>query len=168
MVMRRRMWTGSAADPLSEYKRRQSPVGIRITAAGLARTGAIPSPTGSGIDAGGGGPCAILDRTEQQHAAGVDMRKSSNIQAFKLDEVREALSEIGVSGLTVTEVKGFGRQKGTRSSIAAPSMSWTSAQGQGRGRVPDKLLDSAIDAVVKAARTGRSATAKSLSATWRR
>jgi Nitrogen regulatory protein PII len=48
------------------------------------------------------------------------------IKPFKLDEVREALSEVGVTGLTVTEVKGFGRQKGTPSSTAAPSTSWTS------------------------------------------
>ena len=45
------------------------------------------------------------------------------IKPFKLDEVREALSEIGVTGLTVTEVKGFGRQKAIPSSIAAPSTS---------------------------------------------
>ena len=45
------------------------------------------------------------------------------IKPFKLDEVREALSEIGVNGLTVTEVKGFGRQKGR---TAAPNMWWIS------------------------------------------
>jgi nitrogen regulatory protein P-II 2 len=44
------------------------------------------------------------------------------IKPFKLDEVREALTGIGVEGLTVTEVKGYGRQKGTRKSIAAPNM----------------------------------------------
>jgi len=48
------------------------------------------------------------------------------IKPFKLDEVREALSAVGVAGITVTEVKGFGRQKGTPSSTAAPSMSSTS------------------------------------------
>ena len=47
------------------------------------------------------------------------------IKPFKLDDVREALSETGVHGLTVTEVKGFGRQKGIRSSTAARNMSWT-------------------------------------------
>jgi nitrogen regulatory protein PII len=45
------------------------------------------------------------------------------IKPFKLDEVREALSAIGVQGITVTEVKGFGRQKGIPSSIAAPNTS---------------------------------------------
>ncbi len=44
------------------------------------------------------------------------------IKPFKLDEVREALSEVGVSGITVTEVKGFGRQKATPSCIAVLSM----------------------------------------------
>ena len=43
------------------------------------------------------------------------------IKPFKLDEVREALSAIGVTGITVTEVKGFGRQKGTPSSTAVRS-----------------------------------------------
>jgi nitrogen regulatory protein P-II 1 len=45
------------------------------------------------------------------------------IKPFKLDEVKEALHEVGVSGITVTEAKGFGRQKGIPSSIAAPNMS---------------------------------------------
>ena len=46
------------------------------------------------------------------------------IKPFKLDEVREALSEIGVNGLTVTEVKGFGRQRVTQSFIVALNMWW--------------------------------------------
>ena len=45
------------------------------------------------------------------------------VKPFKLDEVREALSEIGVTGLTVTEVKGFGRQKAIRSCTGVPSTS---------------------------------------------
>ena len=48
------------------------------------------------------------------------------IKPFKLDEVKEALSEIGVQGMTVTEVKGFGRTGATRSSTAARRTSWTS------------------------------------------
>ena len=44
------------------------------------------------------------------------------IKPFKLDEVRDALTSIGVQGLTVTEVKGYGRQKGTRKSTVGPSM----------------------------------------------
>ena len=48
------------------------------------------------------------------------------VKPFKLDEVREALSAIGVQGITVTEVKGFGRKKATPSCTAAPSTSSTS------------------------------------------
>jgi nitrogen regulatory protein P-II 2 len=48
------------------------------------------------------------------------------VKPFKLDEVREALSAIGVQGVTVTEVKGFGRQKGTPSCTAAPS-TWSTS-----------------------------------------
>ena len=48
------------------------------------------------------------------------------IKPFKLDEVKEALHEVGVSGITVTEAKGFGRQKGIPSCTAAPNMSWIS------------------------------------------
>ena len=50
------------------------------------------------------------------------------IKPFKLDDVRESLSEIGVQGITVTEVKGFGRQKATPSCIAVPNTSSTSCR----------------------------------------
>ena len=46
------------------------------------------------------------------------------VKPFKLDEVREALGDLGVAGVTVTEVKGFGRQKATPNCIAALSMWW--------------------------------------------
>jgi nitrogen regulatory protein P-II 1 len=75
---------------------------------------------------------------------------------FKLDEVREALSEIGVSGLTVTEVKGFGRQKGhTELYRGAEYVVDFLPKVKVDVVVPDKLLDGAIDAIVKAARTGK-------------
>ena len=75
---------------------------------------------------------------------------------FKLDEVREALSEIGVSGLTVTEVKGFGRQKGhTELYRGAEYVVDFLPKVKIEVVVPDKLLDTAIDAIVKAARTGK-------------
>lgn len=75
---------------------------------------------------------------------------------FKLDEVREALSEIGVSGLTVTEVKGFGRQKGhTELYRGAEYVVDFLPKVKVEVVVPDKLLDASIDAVVKAARTGK-------------
>ena len=75
---------------------------------------------------------------------------------FKLDEVREALSEIGVSGLTVTDVKGFGRQKGhTELYRGAEYVVDFLPKVKIEVVVPDKLLDTAIDAIVKAARTGK-------------
>jgi nitrogen regulatory protein P-II 1 len=73
---------------------------------------------------------------------------------FKLDEVREALSEIGVSGLTVTEVKGFGRQKGhTELYRGAEYVVDFLPKVKVEVVIPDKLQESAIDAIVKAART---------------
>lgn len=75
---------------------------------------------------------------------------------FKLDEVREALSEIGVSGLTVTEVKGFGRQKGhTELYRGAEYVVDFLPKVKVEVVVPDKLLEASIEAVVKAARTGK-------------
>jgi nitrogen regulatory protein P-II 1 len=75
---------------------------------------------------------------------------------FKLDEVRESLSEIGVSGLTVTEVKGFGRQKGhTELYRGAEYVVDFLPKVKVEVVVPDKLLEQAIDAIVKAARTGK-------------
>ncbi|MDP2239448.1 MAG: P-II family nitrogen regulator [Burkholderiales bacterium] len=75
---------------------------------------------------------------------------------FKLDEVREALSEIGVSGLTVTEVKGFGRQKGhTELYRGAEYVVDFLPKVKVEVVVPDNLLDGAIDAIIKAARTGK-------------
>jgi nitrogen regulatory protein P-II 1 len=75
---------------------------------------------------------------------------------FKLDEVREALSEIGVSGLTVTEVKGFGRQKGhTELYRGAEYVVDFLPKVKVDVVLPDNLVDSAIDAIVRAARTGK-------------
>ena len=75
---------------------------------------------------------------------------------FKLDEVREALSEIGVSGLTVTEVKGFGRQKGhTELYRGAEYVVDFLPKVKVDLVVADNLVESAIDAIVKAARTGK-------------
>jgi nitrogen regulatory protein P-II 1 len=75
---------------------------------------------------------------------------------FKLDEVREALSEIGVSGLTVTEVKGFGRQKGhTELYRGAEYVVDFLPKVKVEVVVSDNMLDQAIDAIVKSARTGK-------------
>lgn len=56
------------------------------------------------------------------------------IKPFKLDDVREAISDIGVTGMTVTEVKGFGRQKDIPSCIVEQNMWWIFAQNQARNR----------------------------------
>jgi len=78
------------------------------------------------------------------------------IKPFKLDEVREALSEIGVSGLTVTEVKGFGRQKGhTELYRGAEYVVDFLPKVKIEVVVPNKMIEGAIDAIVKAARTGK-------------
>ena len=75
---------------------------------------------------------------------------------FKLDEVREALSEIGVSGLTVTEVKGFGRQKGhTELYRGAEYVVDFLPKVKVEVVIPDSLLERAVEAIVKAARTGK-------------
>ena len=78
------------------------------------------------------------------------------IKPFKLDDVREALGEIGVQGITVTEVKGFGRQKGHTELYRGaeyvvdflPKMKLELA-------IEDELLDRVIEAIVNVARTGK-------------
>jgi len=78
------------------------------------------------------------------------------VKPFKLDEVREALSEIGVSGLTVTEVKGFGRQKGhTELYRGSEYVVDFLPKVKVEVVVADALLEKAMDAIVKAARTGK-------------
>ena len=78
------------------------------------------------------------------------------IKPFKLDEVREALSEIGVTGLTVTEVKGFGRQKGhTELYRGAEYVVDFLPKVKIEIVVADSVVELAIDSIVKAAHTGK-------------
>ena len=78
------------------------------------------------------------------------------IKPFKLDEVREALSEIGITGLTVTEVKGFGRQKGhTELYRGAEYVVDFLPKMRLEMVVADSLVDTAIETIIKAARTGK-------------
>jgi nitrogen regulatory protein P-II 1 len=78
------------------------------------------------------------------------------IKPFKLDEVKEALQEVGLQGITVTEAKGFGRQKGhTELYRGAEYVVDFLPKVKVEVVVPDKLLESAIDAIVKSARTGK-------------
>ena len=78
------------------------------------------------------------------------------IKPFKLDEVREALSDVGVTGLTVTEVKGFGRQKGhTELYRGAEYVVDFLPKIKIEIVVADETVESAIEAIIKAARTGK-------------
>jgi nitrogen regulatory protein P-II 2 len=78
------------------------------------------------------------------------------IKPFKLDEVREALSAIGVQGITVTEVKGFGRQKGhTELYRGAEYVVDFVPKVKISVLVADELVEETIAAIVGAARTGR-------------
>ena len=78
------------------------------------------------------------------------------IKPFKLDDVREALSEIGVRGITVTEVKGFGRQKGhTELYRGAEYVVDFLPKVKMEVAITDGLLDQAIEAIISSARTGK-------------
>jgi len=78
------------------------------------------------------------------------------IKPFKLEEVREALGEVGVSGLTVTEVKGFGRQKGhTELYRGAEYVVDFLPKVKVEVVLKDSDVDRAIEAIVKAAKTGK-------------
>jgi nitrogen regulatory protein P-II 1 len=78
------------------------------------------------------------------------------IKPFKLDEVREALSEVGVTGLTVTEVKGFGRQKGhTELYRGAEYVVDFLPKIKIELVIADSSVEQAIEAIIKAARTGK-------------
>lgn len=81
---------------------------------------------------------------------------SAVIKPFKLDEVREALSSIGVQGITVTEVKGFGRQKGhTELYRGAEYVVDFLPKVKLEVAIDDDLLDQVIEAIEKSATTGK-------------
>ncbi len=91
-----------------------------------------------------------------QVRAGKMKKIEAVIKPFKLDEVREALSEVGVTGLTVTEVKGFGRQKGhTELYRGAEYVVDFLPKLKIDVIVEDSTVEPAIEAIVKAARTGK-------------
>ncbi len=78
------------------------------------------------------------------------------IKPFKLDDVREALSEVGVAGITVTEVKGFGRQKGhTELYRGAEYVVDFLPKVKLEIALDDALVERAIEAIMQAARTGK-------------
>ena len=83
-------------------------------------------------------------------------RITAVIKPFKLDEVREALAEVGLTGLTVTEVKGFGRQKGhTELYRGAEYVVDFLPKVKVEVVIADALLEKAMDAIIKAAHTGK-------------
>ncbi|HYE35235.1 P-II family nitrogen regulator [Methylocaldum sp.] len=78
------------------------------------------------------------------------------IKPFKLDDVREALSDIGISGITVTEVKGFGRQKGhTELYRGAEYVVDFLPKVKLEVAVTGSMVDQAVDSIIKAANTGK-------------
>jgi len=78
------------------------------------------------------------------------------IKTFKLDDVREALSDVGVAGMTVTEVKGFGRQKGhTELYRGAEYVVDFLPKVKIEVAVSDDILDQCLDAIAKSASTGK-------------
>jgi nitrogen regulatory protein P-II 2 len=78
------------------------------------------------------------------------------IKPFKLDEVRAAVSDIGVRGLTVTEVRGFGRQRGhTEIYRGAEYVVEFVPKTKIEIAVDDELLDQVIEAIIKSAKTGK-------------
>ncbi len=78
------------------------------------------------------------------------------VKPFKLDDVRQALSDIGVQGITVTEVKGFGRQKGhTELYRGAEYVVDFLPKVKVEAAIADSIADQAIEAITKAANTGK-------------
>ena len=91
------------------------------------------------------------------------------IKPFKLDDVREALSDIGIAGITVTEVKGFGRQKGhTEFYRGAEYVVDFLPKTKVEIAVDDAQVDQAIEAITNAAKSGKIGDGKILFPTWNR
>ena len=85
-----------------------------------------------------------------------DEKIEAIIKPFKLDEVKEALQEVGVQGITVTEAKGFGRQKGhTELYRGAEYVVDFLPKVKIEIVLPDEMVEAAVEAIQKAARTGR-------------
>ena len=78
------------------------------------------------------------------------------IKPFKLEEVKESLAELGIEGMTVTEVKGFGRQKGHTETYRGSEYTVEFVpKVKVEVVIPDGLVDQVIEAVIKAAKTGQ-------------
>jgi nitrogen regulatory protein P-II 2 len=94
---------------------------------------------------------------DENHGEGTSLKLiSAIIKPFKLDDVRDALSEIGVKGLTVSEVKGFGRQKGhTELYRGAEYVVDFLPKVKVEVALEDGMAEAAIEAITKAASTGK-------------
>ena len=91
------------------------------------------------------------------------------IKPFKMDDVRAALSDIGVQGVTVTEVKGFGRQRGhTELYRGAEYVVDFLPKLKLEIAVPDEQVDAIVDSIMTSASTGKIGDGKSLSRRWSR
>jgi nitrogen regulatory protein P-II 1 len=77
------------------------------------------------------------------------------IKPFKLEEVKDALGEIGIEGMTVTEVKGFGRQKGHTEIYRGSEYTVDFLPKIKLELVPDERVEAAVDAIIKSAKTGK-------------
>jgi len=99
----------------------------------------------------------FTEATQKKSPKNMPMKKiEAIIKPFKLDEVKEALREAGVSGITVTEVKGFGRQKGhTELYRGAEYVVDFLPKVKIEVVCEDQMLEKAIEAIVASARTGR-------------
>jgi len=105
---------------------------------------------------GGRYPITFRYHNEDQDQERPMKKIEAIVKPFKLDEVRESLSEVGITGLTVTEVKGFGRQKGhTELYRGAEYVVDFLPKIKVEVVVSDELVDAAVEAIVKAAHTGK-------------
>lgn len=101
--------------------------------------------------------CTVLNQNFKLHLLREIMKLiTAIIKPFKMDDVREALSEIGVAGVTATEVKGFGRQKGhTELYRGAEYVVDFLPKVKLEIAVSDDILDKAVETIVNAANTGK-------------
>lgn len=100
---------------------------------------------------------ALCNHSQSRSGAGAKMKKiEAIIKPFKLDEVKEALQEVGIQGITVTEAKGFGRQKGhTELYRGAEYVVDFLPKVKLEVVVEDTLAERAVEAIETAAKTGR-------------
>jgi nitrogen regulatory protein PII len=100
---------------------------------------------------------AALSGLGRRYLSGVPMKLiTAIIKPFKLDEVREALSELGIQGMTVTEVKGFGRQKGHTELYRGAEYSVDFLPKlRVEMAIPEHMLEQAIEKLLAAAYTGK-------------